>query len=198
MHQYASNAKSDQKEHCQDRRHRQHASRYPHPEYNKHHRDNRKRHKHLETVHHKFREQQNIFGQIDPCDNPPVRTHHLHAPRYPSGEKAPHSNSDKNKNREILFRCIEHDAKHNRINQHHAERLNQPPHPVQKRIGHFRLQISLRGADSVGEIFFHVSKEPGRILPDLRHGNASVQKTTHRPGQAHADHRTAYHVFDSE
>ena len=197
MHQNASHTEGDQKKNQQNRNNSHHTAGHPDAKYHKHRRDHREGYKHLKAVYHEFREQKNIFGQIDPCNDSPVGTHHFHTSRNPSGEEIPHRDAYKNKDRKIWFRRIKNNAKHDRIDQHHAKRFDQPPHPVQKRVGYLCLQICLRGADSVGKILSHITEKSDKVTLYFRHGNSFIQKPAGYACHKYTQHGAECNILDS-
>ena len=130
MHQKTSAAKGQQCQNHKDRHEEENvptdgdAEKYHHQDHDA------KRNEHFESVHPNFYKQQNEFGEVDLGNNGLVFLDGGHAGLQRFVEKGPHGQTDKNVCRKILLPGVIHIAKDERIDQHEAKWLQDPPNPV--------------------------------------------------------------------
>ena len=191
MHENIAYPERKQKQNDKDRQHIYYTACRPYPENDHHHTHYTKGYHHLKPAHQHPGQQQDKFRHIDLCNDRTVASYQVYTAGHTSGKEIPHRQTDKNKYRKIPLRRMKHHPEHHRVDQHHAHRLDQPPQPVQIRIGHLRPQIRPGRANRVTGIVPDIIKELPHTpfdalpVPPAIHKNTDEKRQNQRPRTSH-------------
>ena len=157
MKQKTSDPKGDQPQCRQNGQSEDDVKGHGNPEGNEHDDHNAKGYKHLKAVYTHFYQQKDVFGKIDFGNYGLVLLDDAHALQHGLVEKIPKGDANENKYGKIFFSCRKNGAENKVVDEHEAQRLQDPPQPVQIRIGNFRFQLRFGRINGILPIFIHIS-----------------------------------------
>ena len=95
--------------------------------------------KHLEAIYHHIGDDQHEFRQIYFRYDRLVPAHHFYGCLNAAAEEIPDRQTDKDVAVIIFHLPVQHISEYKGVDEHEAQRLQDPPQPVQVGIGYFRL-----------------------------------------------------------
>jgi hypothetical protein len=143
VHQETADSKADQEEVDEDRNGIKDIPADRNPPDDEHSYDDHKGDHHFKCIHTHSGNQKDIFWYIYFGNNCLIFLDEGNALYHITVKKVPHRDTDEDEHREILFFGIEDFSKDKGVDQHETKRFENPPEPVQIRIGDLRLQLSL-------------------------------------------------------
>ena len=108
-----------------------------HPVKDQHSHNDQSTDTHFKCVHHHFYYEKNIFRKVNLGYNGLALFYDFYTLGHCLAEKDPHGISDKNKYGEIGLSCVKYSSENKGIDQHITKWFQNPPQPVQIRIGYF-------------------------------------------------------------
>ncbi len=108
---------------------------------------NPERNQHFKPVHHHCRKNQNELWQIDFRKQCPVVFDCPDTGSHRAVEEVPHCQANENIQGEKILPGMKDRSENKGINQHKAQRIQNPPYPVQIGTCYFRIQPRFRSTD---------------------------------------------------